>query len=226
MELTRYAIFDMDGTLLCSTGMWDRVTERILAKYGKTITYEQRMANITLTVEGTAALFVQQLGVPLTIAECAELIRAEARKGYADEATVKPGVEQVLAAMHAQGVRMCVASGTETPLIEAALTEHGLMKWFEFAVDCKNPDGKRKPDVYLDALHRFGVQDPAQAAVFEDSPVGIATARAAGFATVGIYDEPMAEFWPEIVRTADFASRTWQDWLQQVQRVCANPENK
>ncbi len=58
--------FDMDGTLLCSTGMWDHVTDRILAKYGKTITHEQRMANMTLTVEGTAAMFVQQLGVPLT----------------------------------------------------------------------------------------------------------------------------------------------------------------
>lgn len=143
MKLTPYAIFDMDGTLLCSTGMWDHVTDRILAKYGKTITHEQRMANMTLTVEGTAAMFVQQLGVPLTEPECAELIRAEARYGYAQEATVKPGVEQVLAAMHARGVRMCVASGTETPLIEAALTSHGLMRWFEFAVDCKNPDGKR-----------------------------------------------------------------------------------
>jgi len=152
VELTPYAIFDMDGTLLCSTGMWDHVTDRILAKYGKTITHEQRMANMTLTVEGTAAMFVQQLGVPLTEPECVELIRAEARYGYAQEATVKPGVEQVLAAMHARGVRMCVASGTETPLIEAALTSHGLMRWFEFAVDCKNPDGKKKPDVYLDAL--------------------------------------------------------------------------
>ena len=101
VELTPYAIFDMDGTLLCSTGMWDHVTDRILAKYGKTITHAQRMANMTLTVEGTAAMFVQQLGVPLTEPECAELIRAEARYGYAQEATVKPGVEQVLAAMHA-----------------------------------------------------------------------------------------------------------------------------
>lgn len=223
VELTPYAIFDMDGTLLCSTGMWDHVTDRILAKYGKTITHEQRMANMTLTVEGTAAMFVQQLGVPLTEPECAELIRAEARYGYAQEGTVKPGVEQVLAAMHARGVRMCVASGTETPLIEAALTSHGLMRWFEFAVDCKNPDGKKKPDVYLDALHRFGVQNPVQATVFEDSPVGIATARAAGFATVGIYDEPMAEFWPQITQTADFASRTWQDWLQNVQQTGPTP---
>lgn len=223
VELTPYAIFDMDGTLLCSTGMWDHVTDRILAKYGRTITHEQRMANMTLTVEGTAAMFVQQLGVPLTEPECAELIRAEARYGYAQEATVKPGVEQVLAAMHARGVRMCVASGTETPLIEAALTSHGLMRWFEFAVDCKNPDGKKKPDVYLDALHRFGVQNPVQATVFEDSPVGIATARAAGFATVGIYDEPMAEFWPQITQTADFASRTWQDWLQNVQQTGPAP---
>lgn len=226
VELTPYAIFDMDGTLLCSTGMWDHVTDRILAKYGKTITHEQRMANMTLTVEGTAAMFVQQLGVPLTEPECAELIRAEARYGYAQEATVKPGVEQVLAAMHARGVRMCVASGTETPLIEAALTSHGLMRWFEFAVDCKNPDGKKKPDVYLDALHRFGVQNPVQATVFEDSPVGIATARAAGFATVGIYDEPMAEFWPQITQTADLPAAPGRTGCKMCSRPAPYPTNK
>lgn len=201
------------------------VTDRILAKYGKTITHEQRMANMTLTVEGTAAMFVQQLGVPLTEPECAELIRAEARYGYAQEATVKPGVEQVLAAMHARGVRMCVASGTETPLIEAALTSHGLMRWFEFAVDCKNPDGKKKPDVYLDALHRFGVQNPVQATVFEDSPVGIATARAAGFATVGIYDEPMASSGRDCPN-GGFCQRTWRTGCKMCSRPAPHPANK
>lgn len=56
--------------------------------------------------------------------------------------------------------------------------------------------------------------------------MGIATARAAGFATVGIYDEPMAEFWPQITQTADFASRTWQDWLQMCSRPAPYPTNK
>lgn len=50
------------GTLLCSTGMWDHVTDRILAKYGKTITHEQRMANMTLTVEGTGRDVCAALG--------------------------------------------------------------------------------------------------------------------------------------------------------------------
>ena len=96
------------------------------------------------------------------------------------------------------------------------------MRWFEFAVDCKNPDGKRSR-MYIWMLCTVLVcRTPCRQPCLR-IPRGIATARAAGFATVGIYDEPMAEFWPQITQTADFASRTWQDWLQNVQQTGPAP---
>ena len=81
MQLTPFAIFDMDGTLLDSSGMWDHVTDRVLGRFGKTITAAQRLENMTLTIDGTAIMFVEELGVPLTGKDCAALIRAEARDG-------------------------------------------------------------------------------------------------------------------------------------------------
>ncbi|MDD5858386.1 MAG: HAD family phosphatase [bacterium] len=216
MQLTPFAIFDMDGTLLDSSGMWDHVTDRVLGRFGKTITAAQRLENMTLTIDGTAIMFVEELGVPLTGKDCAALIRAEARAGYAAESRVKPGVREVLAAMQARGVRMCVASGTEKELVDAALSAHGLLDFFAFTLACENPEGKLKPDVYREAQRRFGGPKPGQITVFEDSPAALETARDAGFRTVGIYDAPIDECWPRVQAAADLACKTWQDWFSQL----------
>ena len=52
--------------------------------------------------------------------------------------------------------------------------------------------GKPSPDPYLLAARRLGI-DPGRCAVFEDAPAGIASARAAGVATViGVGDAAVA----------------------------------
>ena len=50
---------------------------------------------------------------------------------------------------------------------------------------------------------------PAETVVYEDSLHAIQTAKAAGFKTVGIYDEFSKAHWDEIKGTADFA---WKDF--------------
>ncbi|MEE0800250.1 MAG: HAD family phosphatase [Gemmiger sp.] len=212
MHLTPYAIFDLDGTLLDSNDMWESVTDRVLSRYGRTITPQQRMDNMTLTIDGAADYFVRELGVQDTPAACAELMRREAQRGYAERARVKPGVPEMLRAMQARAVRMCVASGTEKPLVDDALKAHGLLGFFEFTLSCDNPEGKRRPDVYRRARERFGVSDPGCVTVFEDSLTALRTAAGDGFHTVGIFDAPTAGCWPQIQATAEIACRTWDEW--------------
>ena len=66
MQLLPYAILDMDGTLLDSSGMWDRVAVQVLAPWGVTYTPAERDDTMTMTIDGTAAYFVQRFSLPVS----------------------------------------------------------------------------------------------------------------------------------------------------------------
>lgn len=212
-----YAIFDMDGTLLDSTGMWDVVAERVLARWGKRLTPQDRDETISMTIEGTAQYYVDRCHLPLTVQEVADGIRAEARRAYTSEAVLKPGVIPVLNALRDKGVRLCVASGTDKPLVDAALAHAGILDRFEFTLSCQTPRGKESPEVYLRALEAFGGPDPARVMVFEDSPAALATAKKLGLYTVAVWDTYTADAWPALRQTADSLCERWPDWLAQTQ---------
>ena len=212
-----YAIFDMDGTLLDSTGMWDVVAERVLARWGKRLTPQDRDETISMTIEGTAQYYVDRCHLPLTVQEVADCIRAEARRAYTSEAVLKPGVIPVLDALRDKGVRLCVASGTDKPLVDAALAHAGILDRFEFTLSCQTPRGKESPEVYLRALEAFGGPEPARVMVFEDSPTALANAKKLGLYTVAVWDTYTADAWPALRQTADSLCERWPDWLAQTQ---------
>ena len=85
-------ILDMDGTLLDSSGMWDVVSEQVLAPWGKVCTSREREDTMTMTVDGTAAYYVQHFSLPIPPEQMAASIRQHARRAYATLARVKPGV--------------------------------------------------------------------------------------------------------------------------------------
>ena len=119
------------------------------------------------------------------------------------------------------GVRLCVASGTDKPLVDAALAHLGLLDRFEFTLSCQTPGGKQSPEVYLRALDAFGSPDPGQVTVFEDSPTALATARRLGVRTVAVRDAFTADAWPGIGAFADELCESWPAWLA---RATSNQE--
>lgn len=212
MHLLPYAILDMDGTLLDSTGMWDLVADEVLGHWGMTFPRADRRDNMTLTIDGTAMYYVQHYGLPTDPATVAQMIRDAALHGYAAHATLKPGAVEALDAMQARGTKMCLASGTEKPLVDAALAKLGILDRFAFTLACETPQGKAGPEVYLRALQGLGAAAPGQVMVFEDSPTAVETAKTAGFYTVGVYDSFTAEDWPRIEATADALVPSWPQW--------------
>lgn len=215
MQLLPYAILDMDGTLLDSTGMWDVVADRVLARWGKTFPREDRRDNMTLTIEGSAEFYVNKYQLPITPEEAAKIIREEARRAYAEVAVLKPGALDALDLLGQRGVRMCVASGTEKALVDAALAHFGLLDRFAFTLSCATPRGKEEPEVYLRAAARLGAS-PEQIMVFEDSPTAVQTARRAGFYTVGVLDSYTRPQWPQVRAGANAVLEDWNTWADQL----------
>lgn len=216
MQLLPYAILDMDGTLLDSSGMWDDVARGLLAQWDAVYTQGQGDDTMTMTIDGAAAYFVEQCHLPVTPQELARQIRDRARQAYGTIAKLKPGVREAIDLMKSRGMTLCVASGTEKPLVDAALEQFGILDRFAFTVSCRTPRGKAEPEVYLRAAQKLGAT-PEQIMVFEDSPVAVHTARQAGFYTIGVLDEHTRPHWEEVRRDANAVLTDWPAWCAEMQ---------
>ncbi len=172
-------IFDCDGTLADTMPLHYRAWKRLVEELGGTFPEE---------------LFYQWGGRPTTrileslrdeygLAVSDVHVLAERKEGYFVELIheVRP-IEPVLQiARHYHGtVPLAVASGGFRQLVEQTLEVIGIRQLFDAVVcaeDVERP--KPFPDPFLEAAHRMKVV-PRDCLVFEDSPVGIKAAEAAG----------------------------------------------
>jgi HAD superfamily hydrolase (TIGR01509 family) len=120
-----------------------------------------------------------------------------------DSPRLYPGVAALVEAVRGR-LRLAVVTGTWRANVETVLAAAGLSSAFELIVAKEDVDAaKPAPDCYRRALERLALK-PAQALVLEDSPSGLAAARAAGLRVVAVgHRRPMGEW----VGSADYIAR-------------------
>lgn len=210
----KYAIFDMDGTLVDSMRFWKTLGVEYLNSRGVSRVPEDILEQIKpMTMTESAALFIREFSLPGTPEEVAAQMNAMMDCHYREDIPAKGGAAVYLKELKKKGVCMCVASATAVELQEACLKRVGFLKYFEFLLSCEEAGaGKNRPDVYLAAAERLGAA-PAETAVYEDALFAAQTAKAAGFYVVGIYDKSGEEHWEELKDLADEALLKWQEGL-------------
>ncbi len=182
------AIFDCDGTLVDSMGMWAQAWDWLAARHGHGPVPLELIESLSL--RDTCAYFHDELGIPASPDDLYEELCAHVRDAYEHEVALMPGARALLEELDAAGVPMIVASSTPVRELECALAVHDLRRYFLGVVSTEDVGGRDKefPDVYLEACRRLGT--PREATwVFEDAPFGVRTARRAGFAVVGLMND-------------------------------------
>lgn len=185
----KFAIFDMDGTLVDSMGFWNQLADEFLARRGfPPLPPELQEESIALTMEGTADLFIRAYGLPETPEQICAEVNGLMEEHYRTDVPLKPGAAAFLERLKAAGFKMCVASSTAPALIDICLRRLGVRDYFEFLLSCEEVgEGKNRPTVYLEAARRLG-GTPENTVIFEDILVAARTAKAAGFSLGVIYD--------------------------------------
>lgn len=201
MKDIKYAIFDMDGTLLDSMHIWDTAAAAFLAMRG--IVPKEFDLFRKQGYNGGINYMIKTYELDLTFDEVLEGLQKILWFYYSEIAPIKPGVKEFLQTLKAGGARLAVATATERYLVEAALKRNGILKYFD-CIFTTIEVGKNKfePDVFNLAAEALGAE--GEVFVFEDALYAIRTAKNAGYKVVAIEDYSANDDREEIKALADF----------------------
>ncbi|MGE5629604.1 MAG: HAD family hydrolase [Caulobacteraceae bacterium] len=195
-------IFDLDGTLLDSMGIWDNIGEEYLRLKGVD-NIPQNMKEILklMSLLQAAEYFIESFHINLSPHQIMDEINMLIEDKYKYHVGLKDGVHEFLEKN--RELKMCIATATDKPLVEFALKRLNIYKYFEFIITSTEVgSSKQNPDIYIKAAEKLGLP-LSEVAVFEDALHAIETAKSANFYTVGVYEAVFEQDKEKIKQTAD-----------------------
>jgi HAD superfamily hydrolase (TIGR01509 family) len=205
MKTYKTYIFDLDGTLLDSMGVWDQIDIDFLAKRGIALPPGYMNAISPMTFHETAAYTIKRFALSDSVDGLMREWNDMAAYAYSRTVQMKPYAKEYLLALRDSGVKLAVATSMSAELCAPVLRNNGIDNVFD--VICNTDEaghGKSHPDVFLLAAQKTGVL-PGDCLVFEDILAAVQSAKSVGMSVCAVYDKTSANDWTEIKRTADYA---------------------
>jgi HAD superfamily hydrolase (TIGR01509 family) len=183
---TYLAIFDHDGVLVDSLEPHSQAWFELGRRTGLNFTPELIHETFGWT---NPSIFRRLLGDTISdqeIKRYSDLKEVCYRDIARGKIELMEGVRAVLDALTARGVKLAIGSSSVLPNLELTVSECGLAGRFAAIASLEDiTRGKPDPQVFLIAAAKAGAE-PKRSVVFEDAPVGIQAAKAAGMYAVGV----------------------------------------
>ncbi len=196
-------IFDLDGTLIDSMGVWRKIDEDFLKKRGYEASMEYTTTIAHMGVDETAS-YTKKL---FNLKESESDIKKEwfdmAIEAYSNTIRLKKGVYEYLRYLKIKNIKMAIATASDSRLVIPVLKNNKILDLFENITTIKEVKrGKGDPDVYLKCAEKMNLNSD-ECMVFEDILEGIKGAKKGGFYTVAVYDYWAEKNRKEIIKKAD-----------------------
>ena len=181
-------IFDLDGTITDTNGLWIEVDDEFLARRGLAATPEYTSV-VSRSIYPIAAQFTRDY---YHLPDTPEAIMAEwdslAELHYRELAPLKPGAGEFLRQCREEGLPMALFTACRPALCRIVLERFGLTGLFRHVIYAEEIGlEKRDPRCFVRLSELLGAP-LSQCTLFDDSPDNCATAAKAGMGTVGVYD--------------------------------------
>jgi len=180
-------VFDNDGLLLDTESVWTRAEQDLFERRAIDFTPAHKRELVGTSAEIAGGILERRLGEPgralQLIDELNELVVAELEHGV--EAMV--GARELLRDLKRRGTPIGLVSNSPLAFVKRSLEIVGFVEHFDVVVSAHEVAApKPAPDPYLEACRRLGVEPGPNVIALEDSPTGVAAARAAGLTVIGI----------------------------------------
>ena len=188
MSDIKAAIFDLDGTLVDSMYVWEKVDNDFLTQRGIPVTQEY-IDNVRCMFFETAAKYtIETYHLSESVEQIVQIWLNMARHEYEFNVKTKHGVQKYLEYLKSKNIKLGVATSSNPYLTQPVLEHNGLLQYFD-TICYTSQVGKDKqfPDIYLYTAKKLRAM-PSECVVFEDIAEGIGSAKKAGMQTVAVYD--------------------------------------
>lgn len=182
-------IFDMDGTLIDSTGIWHEIDKDFFAKRNMELPsdYAQHIVHLGLT---QAAVYTKEkYHLKESIQDIIKEWHDMSIDMYKYRVQLKEGALELLQLFKDNNIKMAIATANDETLYLPCIQRLGIGDYFDEVADVNSAkEGKQSAKIYLDLADKLGSK-PKNVLVLEDMPTCIKTAFKNGFLTVAVFDD-------------------------------------
>lgn len=207
-------IFDLDGTILDSMGIWEKVDRMFLAEHGIIAPPDVSENVKKMTIEKAAEYFRTRFSLECSERNIIDRIEQIAADMYRYDISLKKNVYKTVTQLFEAGVKMCIATATYRSLAVSALKRLGIYDCFKFILTSTEAgSGKDNPDIFFMAAERLKCK-AAETVVLEDSLHCINTSVTAGFYTIAVYDGLSQNDWEKSCAVANRAITDMEEFIE------------
>jgi len=197
------AIFDLDGTLIDSMWIWDKIDQDYLYSLGFSVPEDLKNNINHLTFKETAVYFKEKYNISESIDSIINIWNSMALEHYSQNVTLKKGALELLAHLKTSNIKIGLATSNSTTLLNAALKHTNTFDYFDCVTTTEEVQtGKTNPDVYLLTAKKLGVY-PNECIVFEDILEAVIGAKKADMKVVAVYDKASDYQKEALIETSD-----------------------
>jgi len=197
---TPAVIFDLNGTIINDGAYHRQAFMEFFARHGLTVSEEDYKAKAES--RKNAQIMPAIFGRDMSEEEIDQLAQEKEgiyRELYAPHIAVVPGFWELAQSLRSAGKKIGLATSAGTENVTFTFEALKLDGVFDAVVTGKDVVvSKPNPEIFLKTAEKLGVAAP-DCMVFEDSPVGIAAAKAAGMSVIGL----LTSYSPEELAQAD-----------------------